>query len=141
MDRSGGLKNRQDWRAEKWTRKLMTIHKALYARDDTYYIRFIGLVGRVFANGPGDLGSIPGRVTPKTLKWHLISPCLTLSIIRCVSTVKWSKTENGVAPSPMPRCSSYRKGSFRVTLTYGLRLYFHLYMVPSICFHTFCTGI
>ena len=30
--------------------------------------RFIGLVGRVFANGPGDLGSIPGRIIPKTLK-------------------------------------------------------------------------
>ena len=29
--------------------------------------QLIGLVGRVFANGPGDLGSIPGRVTPKTL--------------------------------------------------------------------------
>ena len=28
----------------------------------------IGLVGRVFANGPGDLGSIPGHVIPKTLK-------------------------------------------------------------------------
>ena len=28
----------------------------------------IGLVGRVFVNGPGDLGSIPGRVIPKTLK-------------------------------------------------------------------------
>ena len=30
--------------------------------------RLIGLVGRVFANGQGDLGSIPGRVIPKTLK-------------------------------------------------------------------------
>ena len=28
----------------------------------------IGLVGSVFANGPGDLSSIPGRVIPKTLK-------------------------------------------------------------------------
>ena len=28
-------------------------------------------VGRVFANGPGDLGSIPGRVIPKTLKMVL----------------------------------------------------------------------
>ena len=26
----------------------------------------ISLVGRVFGNGPGDLGSIPGRVIPKT---------------------------------------------------------------------------
>ena len=31
----------------------------------------IGLVGRVFANGPGDLGFIPGRVIPKTLKMVL----------------------------------------------------------------------
>ena len=31
-------------------------------------IMFIGLVGRVFANSPGDLGSIPGRVIPKILK-------------------------------------------------------------------------
>ena len=28
--------------------------------------RLIGLVGRVFANGPGDLGSILGCVIPKT---------------------------------------------------------------------------
>ena len=28
----------------------------------------IGQVGRVFTNGPGELGSIPGRVIPKTLK-------------------------------------------------------------------------
>ena len=32
---------------------------------------FIGLVGRVFPNGPGDLDSIPGRVIPKTLKMVL----------------------------------------------------------------------
>ena len=31
----------------------------------------IGPVGRVFANGPEDLGSIPGRVIPKTLKMVL----------------------------------------------------------------------
>ena len=36
-----------------------------------YLNRLIGLVGRVFANGPGDLGSIPGRVIPKTLKMVL----------------------------------------------------------------------
>ena len=28
--------------------------------------RFIGLMSRMFANGPGDQGSIPGRVIPKT---------------------------------------------------------------------------
>ena len=35
------------------------------------YNRLIGLEGRVFANGPVDLGSIPGRVIPKTLKMLL----------------------------------------------------------------------
>ena len=33
--------------------------------------RLIGLVVRVFVIGPGDLGSIPGRVIPKTLKMLL----------------------------------------------------------------------
>ena len=42
----------------------------------------IGLIGRVFANSPGDQSSIPGRVIPKTQKWHLIPPCLIHSIIR-----------------------------------------------------------
>ena len=28
-------------------------------------------MSRLFANGPGDQGSIPGRVTPKTLKMVL----------------------------------------------------------------------
>ena len=37
---------------------------------------------RVFDNGSGDLSSIPDRVIPKTQKWYLMPPCLTLSIIR-----------------------------------------------------------
>ena len=37
---------------------------------------FIGLLGRVFANGPGDLGSILGRVIPKTLKMVLATSLL-----------------------------------------------------------------
>ena len=31
----------------------------------------IGLESRVFANGPGDVGSIPGRVIQKTFKMVL----------------------------------------------------------------------
>ena len=50
-------------------------------------------------------------------------PCLTLSIIRYGSRVKWSNPGKGVAPSPTPWCSSYRKGSLRVTLDYGRQLY------------------
>ena len=35
------------------------------------YNRLIRLVGRVFANDPGDLGSIPGLIIPETLKMVL----------------------------------------------------------------------
>ena len=33
--------------------------------------QLIGLVGRVFTNGPGDLHLLPGRIIPKTLKMVL----------------------------------------------------------------------
>ena len=77
--------------------------------------RLIGLVGRVFTNGPGDRGSIPGRVILKTLKMVLD----TFSIIRYVSRVKWSNPEKGVAPSPTHRCNSKWKGSLWVALDYS----------------------
>ena len=38
---------------------------------DIYGLQDIGLNGRVFANDPEDLGSIPGRVIPKTQKMVL----------------------------------------------------------------------
>ena len=69
--------------------------------------RLIAPVGRVFANGPGDLGSIPGRVIPKKFKIPL---CLTLSNIRYVSRVKWSNPGKGLAPSPPHWFSNYWKG-------------------------------
>ena len=67
----------------------------------------IHLAGIEFAIGPGDLGSNPGHVISKTLKWYLIPTCLTFSNIRYVSRVKWSNPGKGVARSPTPRCSSY----------------------------------
>ena len=39
-------------------------------------------------------------------KWYLMPPCLTLSIIRCRSRVKWSHPGKGVTPSPTLQCSS-----------------------------------
>ena len=65
-------------------------------------------VGRVFANAPGDLGSIQVESYQRLLKqWYLIPRCLTFSIIRYVSRVKWSNPGKRVVPSPTPRCSSY----------------------------------
>ena len=80
-----------------------------------------GLAVRVFANGP-----VQSQVESyqRLKKWYLMPTCLTLSIIRYGSRVKWSNPGQGVAPSPTPRCSSYRKGSLRVTLDQGRQLNF-----------------
>ena len=58
-----------------------------------------GLVGRVFANGLGDLGSIPGCVMPKTLKMVLDAFLLNTQQYKVQSRVKWSNPEKRVAPS------------------------------------------
>ena len=42
----------------------------------TIFRILIDLVGRVFANGPGGLGSIPGRFITKTLKMVLVTSLL-----------------------------------------------------------------
>ena len=78
---------------------------------------------RVITNGLGDLGSIPGRIIPKTQKWYLMSPCLTLCIIRHGSRVKWSNPGKAVSPSPRLWCSRYRKGRLGVALDNGCQLY------------------
>ena len=92
------------------------------------YLRLIGLVSRMFASGPGDLGSIPGCVIPTALKWYLIPPSLTLSNIRYVSRVKWSNPGKRVAPSPTSRCSSNWKGILLVALDYSRRLLICIYL-------------
>ena len=69
-------------------------------------------------------------------KCYLMLPCLTLCIIRYGSRVKWSNSGKGVAPSPTRRCSSYWKGSFRVTLDQGRQLYFTLCIQEHKYYHS-----
>ena len=65
--------------------------------------------------------------TKDSKKWYLMPPCLTLSIIRYGSRVKWNDTGKGVVPSPT-RCSSYWKRKPSVTLNYGRQLYLLTYI-------------
>ena len=81
----------------------------------------------MFTNGPGDLGSIPGRVIPKTQKMVLDASLLNTQHYKVWIKGKVEQSREGVAPSPTHWCSSYRKGSLRVTLDYGHQLYFLLY--------------
>ena len=77
---------------------------------------------RVFANGPGDLGSIPGRVIPKTQKMVIDASLLNTQHYKVRIKGKVEQSREGVAPSPTPWHSSYRKGSLWVTLNYGRQL-------------------
>ena len=72
-------------------------------------------------------------------KWYLMPPCLTLSIIRYRSRVKWSHPGNGVGPSPTPCCVSYWKGSLQVTLNKGRQLYCYIYIY--ICIYIYIYNI
>ena len=76
------------------------------------------------ANGPGDLGSIPGRVIPKTQKMVLDASLLSTQHYKVRIKGKVEQSREGVAPSTTPWCSSYQKGSLPVTLDYGRQLYF-----------------
>ena len=87
------------------------------------YFSWIGLGVRVFANGLGDLGSIPGRVIPKTQKMVLDASLLNTQHHKVQIKGKVEQSREGVAPSPTHWCSSYGKGSLRVTLDYGRQLY------------------
>ena len=106
----------------------------LYYIDYITYICLpdIGLGVRVFANGPGDLGSNPGRVIPKTQKMVLDASLLSTQHYKVRIKGKVEQSRKGVAPSPTHWCSSYRKGSLRVTLNYGRQLYFYLHIFNYI---------
>ena len=92
-----------------------------------YSIPDIVLAVRVFANDPGDLGSIPGRVIPKTQKMVLDASLLNTQHYMVRIKGKVEQSREGVVPSPTRWCSSYRKGSLRVTLDYGRQLYLLLF--------------
>ena len=87
---------------------------------NTYCV--IGLAVRVFANGLGDLGSIPGRVIPKTQKMVLDACLLNTQHYKVRIKCKVEQSREGVTPSPTTWCSRYRKGSLRLTLDYGRQL-------------------
>ena len=57
-------------------------------------------MGRVFANGPGELGSIPGRVIPKTLKMALDTSLLNTQQykVRIEGKVEQSREKSNTLP-------------------------------------------
>ena len=75
----------------------------------------INTVGRVFANGPGDLGSILGRVIRKTSKMVLDTSLPNTQQYKL-------RIKDKVEQSPTSRCSRYGKGTLLVAFDYGRQL-------------------
>ena len=69
-------------------------------------------MGRGFANGQGDLGSIPGRVIAKTLKIVLDTSLLNTQQYKVRIKSKMEKSGKGVAPSPRLSVVAFEKGAF-----------------------------
>ena len=82
---------------------------SFWRKMNTYMIvsRAIGLMNRVFANGPGDLSSVSGRVIPKTQKLVLNAALLNTKHYTVSIKGKMEQSREGVTPSYTPWCSSY----------------------------------
>ena len=100
---------------------------------ELYIYQFMGIVVRVFTNGPRDQGSIPGWVIPKTKKMVLDTSLLNTQHYKVWNKSKWSNPGNNVAPFPTPWCSSYWKVILTVSLDSGWPTYIHVCMYVCIC--------
>ena len=85
-------------------------------------------MGIVFANGPGDLGSIPGRVIPKTLKMVLDTFLLNTQHykVHIKGKVELSKERS----SALSYTSAIEKGTFWSPTTI---IYYYLDYYIIIC--------
>ena len=85
----------------------------------TNILRLTGLVDRVFANSPGDWGSILSRVIPKTQKMVIDASLLNTLHYSVRIKEEWSNPGKGVAPSLTSRCSIHWEGRLQVALNNG----------------------
>ena len=60
----------------------MYVYQFIYS----FFNQPISLEGRVFTNGLGDQGSIPGRIIPKTLKMVLDTSLLNTQQYKCIKS-------------------------------------------------------
>ena len=78
------------------------IQKLGVVHDTLYMIKHLSIfkIKARFANGPGDLGSIPGRVIPKTLKMVIDTFLLNTHQykVRIKSKVKQSRERRSTLP-------------------------------------------
>ena len=67
----------------------------------------IDLISNVFANGPEDRGSIPGRFIPKTQNMVLDAALLNTQHYKVRIKGKGEQSKERGSASPTPRCRRY----------------------------------
>ena len=79
---------------------LLKHNQVLFFQYYLYVYPDIGIMVRVFANGPEDLGSIPGRVIPKTQKMVLYAILLNTQHykVRIKGKVEQSRERSSALP-------------------------------------------
>ena len=68
-----------------------------------FWVAYFGIMVRVLANGPGDLGSIPGRVIPKTQK--MVLDAALLNTHHCKVRIKGKVEQSRERRSALPYTS------------------------------------
>ena len=101
------------------------------------YNRLCDLVGRAFANVPGDLGSIPGHVILKTLKMVLDTSLLNTQHykVHIKGKVEQSRERSIALPLHLG-VVSIEKGAFwspSTTVTNFTYLYIYIYIYICVC--------
>ena len=92
-------------------------------------------MSRVFANGPGDLGSIPGRVIPKTQKMVLDSALLNTQHykVRIKGKVEQSREWSSVPPLHLG-IVAIEKGAFGSPSTKLANFtFYYIYICVCLC--------
>ena len=79
---------------------ILILESSALDRSAILTTRPIGLLGKDFANSPGDRGSVPGRVVPKTKNMVLDISLLNTQYdkVRIKGKVEQSKEISGVLP-------------------------------------------
>ena len=120
--------NTDHWKMQL-RRKKIKYHNHYNGSTQYIYIYIL-----VFANSPGDWGSIPGHVIPKTLKMVLDTSLLNTQQykVRIKSTVEQSRERSSALP--YTSVYSYWKESLLVALDYGRQLNIYIYIYIYLFF-------
>ena len=94
----------------------------------------------MFANGPGDWGSVSGWVIPKIKKMVLDASLLNTQHYKVQIKDKWSNPGKGVAACPIPWCCRYWRGSFQVVLNCGWPTYIYIRFIYLMLWKFVCNS-